>query len=147
MVQETFETYAAIGQDTNLVTLLRTIPGVGPFTATALIAEIQDINKFSTGKSLVGFCGLDPKVRQSGNGLHHNTKITKRGSPYLRRVLYFSAGIASMHDKDLKGYYEKKRKEGRKHKEAVIATARKLLYRVFAVWRRQTPYVVRSVNA
>lgn len=141
MVQETFETYAAIGLDTKLVTLLRTIPGIGPFTATALIAEIQDINKFSTGKSLVAFCGLDPKVRQSGQGFHHNTKITKRGSPYLRRVLYFSAGIASLHDKDLKEYYEKKRKEGRKHKEAVIATARKLLYRVFAVWKRQTPYI------
>jgi len=55
--------------------------------------------------------------------------------------------MASIHDMELKGYYEKKRTEGKMHKEAVIATARKLLYRVFAVWKRQTSYVVRSTNS
>jgi hypothetical protein len=47
-----------------------------------------------------------------------------------------------MHDSELKTYYDKKRQEGKQYKEATVAVARKLLYRVYAVWKRQTPYVV-----
>jgi len=75
--------------------------------------------------------------------LYRDTKLTKRGSPYLRRTIFFAAHVASMHDKELRAYYEKKLSEGKKFKEATVATARKVLYRVFAVWERQMPYVIK----
>jgi transposase len=74
----------------------------------------------------------------------HNTKLTKRGSPYLRQALYQAAFVGRVHDKELKAYYEKKRAEGKKYKEAVVATSRKMLYRVNAVLKRQTPYQKRE---
>jgi len=83
-------------------------------------------------------------VKESGKSLHRNTRLTTRGSPYLRRAVFFAAHIAAIHDKELHTYYQKKIAEGRKFKEATVATARKLLYRVFAVWERQSPYVVRG---
>lgn len=138
-----YEQHVFTTQDEKLAKLLQTIPGIGPIGAATLMAEVSDITKFSSGKALVAYCGLDPKVKQSGKGLHHNTQLTKRGSPYLRRAIFFAANVAEIHNAELKSYYQMKRAEGKFYKEATIAVARKLLYRIYAVWKRQTPYVAR----
>lgn len=143
--QKVFRSFAEKTVDAKLHTLLMSIPGIGTTIATTLIAEIGDITRFPRGDCLVAFTGLDPRVKQSGIGLHHNTHLTKRGSPYLRRTLFLAASIAQRHDKELKTYYEKKRGEGKFYKEATVAVARKLLYRTYAVWKRQTPYVVKAI--
>lgn len=132
-----------MGVDAKLEKLLRTIPGIGETIAPTLLVEIGDINRFPSGKTLVAYAGLDPKVKQSGTSLKHNTKITKRGSPYLRQAACIAAYIAARHDPELKMYWQKKIKEGKRYKEAMVATARKILYRVYAVLKRQTPYVER----
>lgn len=127
--------------DPAIKSLLTSIPGVGKIIAGVLIAEIGDINRFSSVDSLVAYAGLDPKVRQSGTSLHRNTRITKRGSPYLRHSLFQAALTACRCDPELKRYYQKKRKEGKQFREAMVAAARKMLTRIYAVWKRQTPYV------
>jgi len=126
--------------DTNLAALLTSIPGIGPTLASTFIAEIGSIHQFPSGKSLVAYAGLDPRVRQSGVSLRRNTKLTKRGSPYLRKAAYIAAYIAKRHDTELGAYHAKKMLEGKRYKEATVATARKILYRVYAVWKRGTPY-------
>ena len=126
--------------DEQKVKLLESIPGVGEIIATVLVAEIGDIENFKRAKALVAFAGIDPKVKQSGSGLKYNTHLTKRGSPYLRQALFQAAAVSRQHDPELRAYYEKKRSEGKRYKEATIATSRKLLYRVYAVLKRQTPY-------
>ena len=126
--------------DRDLEKLLTSIPGIGITTADILIAEIGDINRFTSGKSLVAFAGIDPKVKQSGVSLKRNTKITKRGSPHLRHVLYFSTAVAQLHDQEFKDYFLKKRNEGKSYTEATLAGARKMTYRIYAVWKRGTPY-------
>ena len=139
---KTIRKYGLEQIDPNLVKLLCSIPGVGKTTASTFITEIGDINRFPNIKSLVAYAGLDPKVRQSGISLNRNTKITKRGSPYLRRSLFISASIAQRCDDELKHYYLKKRSEGKRFREATVANARHILQRVYAVWKRQTPYVI-----
>jgi len=131
----------AQAEDEELLKLLCSLPGVGKITANALIAEIGNIERFKNSKSLIAYAGLDPRVRQSGKLLHHNTRLTKRGSPYLRKVLFTAASIGLRHDKELGDYYTKKRNEGRSYKEAVIATARKLTNRAYAVWKERRVYV------
>ena len=126
--------------DSKLALLLASIPGVGPTLAATFIAEIGSINQFPSGKALVAYAGLDPRVRQSGISLRRNTKLTKRGSPYLRKAAYIAAYIAKRHDAELGTYHAKKILEGKRYKEATVATARKILYRVYAVWKRGTPY-------
>lgn len=130
--------------DPKLKKLLMTIPGIGETIAATLIAEIETIERFTNANKLVAYAGLDPKVRQSGISLNKNTKLTKRGSPYLRQSVYIAAYIAAQHDPELKDYFEKKMREGKRYKEATVATARKILYRVYAVWKRGTPYVRRE---
>jgi len=126
--------------DQSLQQLLSSIPGIGVTLAPVIISEIGEIDRFNNSKALVAFAGLDPKVRQSGRTLARNTRLTKRGSPYLRRALYLAASIAQRHDPELKSYFEKKRGEGKRYKEATVANARHILNRVYAVWKRKTPY-------
>jgi transposase len=125
--------------------LLRTIPGIGPITADILMAEIGDIERFKNNKALVAFAGLDPKVRQSGQSLARNTYLTKRGSPYLRQAIYFACSVAQLHDQEFKTYFLKKRNEGRSYTEATVANSRKLIYRIYAVWKRNTPYLITAI--
>jgi transposase len=119
----------------------QSIPGIGPQTAALLIAELGSITRFKNAKAIVAYAGLDPRVKQSGTSLKRNTHLTKRGSPYLRRAIYLTAASAQRHDAELKATYDKKRDEGKRYREATIVVARRLLTRVFAVWKRQTPYV------
>lgn len=133
--------------DPRLTALLTSIPGIGERTVVTLINEIDDIERFSSPKALVAYAGLDPRVKQSGVSLKHNTHITKRGSPYLRRDIFISSVIACRWEAELKDYYLKKRGEGKRHKEAIVAVSRKLLNRVYAVWKRGTPYQRKTTPA
>ena len=120
--------------------LLMSVPGVGRTLAPVFVAEIGTLARFRNAKALVAFAGLDPKGRQSGASLQKNTRLTKRGSPHLRRAAFLAASIAQRHDEECGAYYRKKRKEGRAYREATVANARHILARIYAVWKRGTPY-------
>jgi len=68
--------------------LLQSIPGVGLITAATILAEIGDFSAFSKPKKLVAYFGIDPSVVQSGEFAGTRNKMSKRGSKYLRRVLF-----------------------------------------------------------
>jgi transposase len=126
-----------------LNSVIQTIPGVGPATGAIILGEIGDINRFSNPKKLVAFAGIDPTAYQSGNFTGTNNRLSKKGSPYLRRAVWMSAVVASRTDPVFKAFYEKKRREGKAHGTAIGAVARKLLYTIHAVLKANKPYEVR----
>lgn len=65
---------------------LATVPGIGPITASALIAAIGDVRRFGSGRDLAAWLGLTPQPRSSG-GKNMLGGISKMGDPYLRRLL------------------------------------------------------------
>jgi transposase len=65
---------------------LATIPGVGPITATALIAAVGDVSRFRSGRHLAAWLGLTPRQHSSG-GKERLAGISKMGNRYLRRLL------------------------------------------------------------
>ena len=69
---------------------LATIPGVGPVTATALVAAIGDVGRFRSGRQLAAYLGLVPKQCASG-GKERLGAISKRGDGYLRMLLTHGA--------------------------------------------------------
>ena len=73
--------------------LISSIPGIGKWLATVIIAEMGIHLHELRGDQLVAFAGLDPKVRQSGALLHTTGRMTKRGSPHLRWALVNAANI------------------------------------------------------
>lgn len=124
------------------LTLLTSIPGIGPIVATSLLAELTPLKRFNSAAAIVAYAGLDPRVLQSGTSLHRSAALTKRGSPYLRHTLFLAASVARRHDPELQTYYDKKRAEGKSYRTAIVAVSRKLVARIYAVWTRQTPYRV-----
>lgn len=123
--------------------VILSIPGVGPATGAIILGEIGDINRFSNPKKLVAFAGIDPTVMQSGNYSGTHNRLSKRGSPFLRRAIWMSAVVACRHDPVFKAFYEKKRAEGKAHGTAVGAVARKLTYTIHAVLKANKPYEIR----
>jgi transposase len=120
---------------------LISVPGIGPVIAASILSEIGDIKRFKDAASLVSYAGIDPTVKQSGQFLANKNKMSKRGSPYLRRSLFLAASNAILYDPILNEYYNKKRSEGKHHLTAVGAVARKLTYIIFAILRDNKEYV------
>ncbi|UZQ51246.1 IS110 family transposase [Clostridium kluyveri] len=109
---------------------LTSIPGIGSITASIILSEIGDITCFKNASSLVAYAGIDPTVKQSGQFLANNNKMSKHGSPYLRRALFLAASTCTLHESPLNDYYTKKRSEGKHHLTAIGAVAHKLTHMV-----------------
>lgn len=119
---------------------ITTIPGVSTTTGAQIVAEIGDVERFKNAASIVKYAGLNSGVDESGKFSAEGVPITKHGSPYLRRSLWLAANRARQFDPKLKAFYDKKRREGKPHRVAVTACARKLCHIVYAVMRDGEPY-------
>lgn len=119
---------------------ITTIPGIGPVLGAIILSEIGDIKRFPDSSKLVAFVGIDPSVKQSGAFIGTKNKMSKRGSPYLRRAIWLAATVAAFNDPVLSQYYQKKMLEGKHHLTAVGAVARKLTSIIYAVLRDDKAY-------
>jgi len=124
----------------NNIDILESIPGVGNITSKNFMVEVSSIDRFASRKQLCAYIGLDPSLKQSGSSINHNGNISKRGNPRLRRTLWQMAlGAIRVCDK-FRAYYYKKRAEGKKYKQAVIAVANKLLRTIFSLLKNKTMF-------
>jgi len=126
--------------------LIQSFPGFGSRLAAIVSTETGGFSRFPTSTQFKAYVGIDPKVTQSGGSLKTG-KITKRGNAHLRTAFYLAAQVARCHDPELKEFYQKKKAEGKPTRSAIIAVARKLCERVFAIVKRGTPYEVRKINS
>jgi len=108
--------------------VLMTLPGIGPFTALVLLAEIGDITRFASARKLASWAGLTPTVRGSDLTVRHG-HISKQGSAWLRWVLNQAAQTAKRSPEFAATYAAITRRRGKKI--ATIAIARKLLTRAY----------------
>lgn len=120
--------------------LILTIPGISVTLGSQIVAEIGDVNRFKNAASIVKYAGLNSKIDESGEFVAQGLPITKAGSSYLRRALWLAAERAYRFDPKLGEFYAKKRAEGKCHRVAVTAIARKLCHIIYAVLRDQVPY-------
>lgn len=134
---------AKLLDETNF-SVITTITGIGPISGSAIVGEIGDINRFETAPKLVAYAGLDASVKQSGNFVGTQNKISKRGSPYLRRALWAAALVASRLDPVLSVYYSKLIAKGKSHKLALTAVSRKLCNIIWAVLRSGNTYIPKA---
>lgn len=119
---------------------ITTIPGIGDVLGAIIVSEIGDIHRFERPNQLVAFAGLDVSVKQSGEFSGTKNKISKRGSPYLRRAIWLAASRAAFCDPILSEYYRSLRSRGKHHLTAVGAVARKLCNIIFVILRENRPY-------
>ena len=121
---------------------LTSIIGVGPTLAASFLAEIGDVNRFDSPEKLAAFAGIDPSVKQSGEFNGTRCKMSKRGSPYLRRTFWLAAISSIRFNPALRAVYDKKRTQGKAHAVAVSVVMRKLCNIIFAILKTNTPYKI-----
>jgi transposase len=118
---------------------LMSVPGVNVICAATFLAAIGDIRRFKTSRELVGYLGLDPKVRQSGSTPAKGGRISKQGSPQARWALVEAAFSAVRQPGPLHAFYERLRAR-RGHQIAVVAAARKLTVLFWCMLTREEQY-------
>lgn len=120
---------------------ITTIPGIGMILGAVILSEIGDIRRFDSPAKLVAYAGIDASVAQSGEfeGIHN--RMSKRGSPYLRRALFMASNVAVRFDPELGAFYERKRAEGKHHSTCIGAVSRKLCYIIHAILTENRAYV------
>lgn len=115
--------------------------GIGPITAIKCITETENFTKFTNPRKFACHCGLAPFPYQSGTSVKGKTKSHYFRDKTLKAILFKASTSAIQHDPQLKKYYQKKVNDG-KHKLTVInAVANKLVLRIFAVVKRDEPFV------
>jgi len=124
----------------NDIEILQSIPGIGSVTSKNFMVEVSSVNKFKSVKQLCAFIGIDPSVKQSGSSINYSGKISKRGNANLRRTIWQMALGVIRTCKVFNAYFTKKIQEGKKFKQAVIATANKLLRTIFVLLKNKAKF-------
>lgn len=120
--------------------LLTGIPGIGETTAYWLLGELGDVSWFPDAKSAAAFVGLNPCVCTSGTSVRRSTRISKKGSVFLRRALYMPAIVAARFNPVVKDLYERLTKAGMHKMAALAAAMRKLVMLAYGVLKTQTKF-------
>ena len=109
--------------------------GITATLAAVIHAESDPIQDFRSADQYVAYMGLDPSSHQSGDTIDRHGKISKRGSPGLRRAIYLAAYVVTRKHACFRRIYQKYRRQGKRHTSALVIVARRLAR---VIWRLLT---------
>ncbi len=118
--------------------IVTSLPGMGPSLGAEFLAAVGDIGRFASADRLAAYAGLAPVSRDSGK-TQGRLVSTRAGNHALKRV-FFQAAFASLHEPRSRAYYDRKRAEGKRHNQAVLALARRKVDVLWAMLRDNTHY-------
>jgi transposase len=118
--------------------LIRSLPGMGALLTAEFIAVAGPTVRFRSPDALASAAGLAPVLKQSGKSSW--LKRPQKGDKRLKRIFYQSA-FASIRCPESAAFYARKRKEGKRHHQIIIALARRRVNVLWAILHNRTPYV------
>ena len=121
-----------------LYPVLTSMPGIAVRTSAIIIAELAG-KQFPNAAALASYAGLAPRTRQSGSSIRSDT-VSHSGNKRLKRALFLSAFACLRTDPISRHYYDRKRAQGKRHNQAIIALAHKRCAVLFAMLRDGTFY-------
>lgn len=119
--------------------LLKSIPGIGGYLASALLAELGDIRRFNNERQLASYIGLVPGIHQSSETKSY-MGITPRCNALLRTYLVEAAWVVLRKDVGMQKYYRSH--VGKNPKSVIVKIAHKLCCRILSVIKQERPYEV-----
>lgn len=122
--------------------LAKSVVGIGLVTAVAFLIYTQNFTAFDNGRQFACYSGVAPFVHSSGTSVRGRTKVSPLANRKMKALLGNCANTAVQHDPQLKGYYQRKIKEGKAKMVVLNAVKAKLINRVFSTVNRGTEYVV-----
>jgi len=120
--------------------LLSSIPGVGPATITAILAELSPAGGFQSARKMAAFAGVTPRHHQSGSSVRGKSRMSKTGSGRIRKALYMPSLVAKRRNPILFEFAERLRAAGKPPMVVVGAVMRKLLHIIFGVLKSGKPF-------
>jgi transposase len=120
--------------------LLVSIKGIGPRTAPLLLAELGDITAFENARAVAAQAGLTPRQFSSGSSVRKRSRLSKVGSPALRKALYFPAIVAKQHNPIVRAFCARLLAAGKTPMAVVGAAMRKLIHIVYGVLKTGKPF-------
>jgi transposase len=133
-----------VKQDPSILTnynRMLSVPGIGKITATFIICCTNNFAIKVTGKQLANYAGVVPFDNTSGTSVKGKSRVHFMANKELKTLLTMGALSASQSYPEFKDYYERKRKEGKKHLQVLNAIKNKMLLRVASVINQQKDYV------
>jgi transposase len=123
--------------------ILTSLPGMGPILGAEFLVAVGDICTFSSADRLAAYAGLVPAARDSGKRVGNHRRM-RGGNKVLKRVFYQSAFASLRSAPESRAFYDRKRAEGKRHTQALIALARRRVNVLWAMLRDGTTYEARS---
>ena len=118
---------------------LASIKGVGRLTVAVILAETRMFEGIENVRQVVSYAGYDVVDRQSGTSVKGKTRISKKGSRYIRNALYFPAMVACRFNPDIKEFYQRVQNKPSKM-VGQVAVQRKLLVLMYSLYKNGTLY-------
>jgi len=122
-------------------TLLTSIKGVGKVLALTTIIKTNNFTRFDNARKFACFCGTAPFEHSSGTSIKGRTRVSHLADKKMKTLLDLSAKSAIQYDKELREYYLKRTESGKSKMSTINIVRNKIIYRMFAVIKRQSPFV------
>jgi transposase len=120
--------------------LATSVKGIGIVIAAFMLVTTNNFTGFENGRKYASYSGIAPFENTSGK-YKGKTKVNHLANKKIKALLSNGANSACQWDPELKAYYERKIQEGKEHNLVINSIKCKMVNRVFAVIKRQTPYV------
>jgi transposase len=124
--------------------ILTSLPGMGPILGAEFLVAVGDIRTFESADRLAAYAGLVPAARDSGKRVGNHRRM-RGGNKTLKRAFYQSAFSSLRGCAESRAFYDRKRAEGKRHTQALIALARRRVNVLWAMLRDETTFDSRSV--
>jgi transposase len=131
------QTHAALARQVERVD---SIPGIGPVTAAAVVAELPPLERLEHAGQAVALAGLDPRKKDSGSSVRGVAHLSKMGSRPLRGALYMAGVSALTHNPLVRALGERLAAKGHRGKTVVCAAMRKLVRLIYGVLKHERPF-------
>ncbi len=123
--------------------LVKSVRGVGFATAVHFLIATENFTRFDNHRKFACYCGVAPFENSSGTSVKGKTKTSTLANRKIKSLLTMAAICAIQHDPELKEKYQQKIKEGKAKMSALNIIRAKLIERIFAVIKRQSPYILK----
>ena len=136
-IQGHIQAHPVLGEQSRL---LCSIPGIGEVTAAVILAEVGEFSHFNSARQVAAFAGLVPRLRESGSSVRGRPRLSKVGSPRLRKCLYFPAMTALRWNPLIKALGLRLSAQGKPKMLILGAAMRKLLHLAYGVLKSGKPF-------
>lgn len=124
----------------NTCELLRSIKGIGWIIAANMISCTDNFKRFGNARKFNCYAGIAPFSHESGSSIRGKARVSHLANKEMKALLNLAASTAIQHDQEMKRYYQRRISEGKNKMCCLNIVRAKLVARMFAVIKRQTPY-------